>query len=251
MKSQSRLLSTYCICLLLVGAIFSCSGDSKARNEEVLKTLNDLQIQNDSLHAGNAGLFNEMSNRLVVNPKNLQIRIYYDYGVMTSHLAKTYRDQLEKMKVDLIAKVDDVEGSIAEERLKDPTKIKNKGNVINTDLFFNTPGPYNAADKAGGLKLLTIDLEEKFVELIDLVEAGFHDSILTSQEINETRNSLKLLDMPGEGKEWEKQHFSKKSQLSCIAEISQLQLNASKAEMAVLLYLSKKMDVAINGAVVE
>ncbi len=111
-----------------------------------------LNQQNGVLVSKNSGTYNELSQQVLLNPKDPKYKQAEANANQLSQYVRDMVDYIEKTKVELLVNVDGVDEATAKELIEDPFRVNKKDDYDMPTNFFGTGEPPGDKGRANELK---------------------------------------------------------------------------------------------------
>ena len=226
---------------LVLTALLALNVSKEILNAFVVINMGLLQ-QKASLEHKNNAVLTDFSNQKIIDSTNTRLQFLDEQAIYIKGISDDLTKEIEKMKVDLVAKVDEIDSSKAQDVVKNPMKVDRKDDYDGPTNFFGTDKSPGTVGKAHDLKLKINAFREKCMVIVDKVLA---DTLYASTrkairaEITQKLDIL-LTNDPKDNKEypsWEMQYFYHLPLSAALTELTKWQNFVEGAEGDILSFL--------------
>jgi gliding motility-associated protein GldM len=224
---------------LVLTAILALNVSKEVLDAFVVINMGLLQ-QKASLESKNTAMLNQFSTQLVVDSNNSRLKFLNEEAINVTHLSDELSDEIEKMKVDLVVKVDKVDESKAKDVIQNPMKVDKKDDYDGPTRYFGTDNPPGQNGKANQLKLKLNDFRNKCLSIVDkvLVNSPNGNKMDLKKDIEKKLDLLLTKDPTSkEYPTWEMQYFYHLPLSAALTELTKWQNFVKGAELDMLSFL--------------
>lgn len=200
--------------------------------------------QKESLENKNTAMLNQFSTQLLVDSSNSRLKFLNQQALEVTKMSDELSEDIEKMKIDLVIKVDKVDPLKAVDVVNNPMKVDRKDDYDGPTHYFGTSNPPGQNGKASELKKKLNVFREKCLSIVDkvLANAGSNKQSLKK----DIEKKLDLLLTKDEGSKeyptWEMQYFYHLPLSAALTELTKWQNFVKGAELDMLSFLWEEIS---------
>jgi gliding motility-associated protein GldM len=231
---------------LVLTALLALNVAKEVLNAFVIINMGLLQ-QKESIEHKNEAILTEFSNQRIIDSANTRLQFLDSQAIYINRLSGDLISDIEKMKVEMVVKVDKVNETKALDLVKNPMKVDRKDDYDGPTRFFGTNNPPGATGRAHDLKIKINEFRKNCITVVDKVleDPMYNTSrVQIKAEISSELNIL-LTNDPKDNKEyptWEMQYFYHLPLSAALTELTKWQNFVEGAESDMLNFLWKEIS---------
>jgi gliding motility-associated protein GldM len=231
---------------LVLTALLALNVAKEVLNAFVIINMGLLQ-QKESIEHKNEAILTEFSNQRIIDSANTRLQFLDSQAIYINRISGELISDIEKMKVEMVVKVDKVNETKALDLVKNPMKVDRKDDYDGPTRFFGTNNPPGATGRAHDLKIKINEFRKSCITVVDKVleDPMYNTSrVQIKAEISSELNIL-LTNDPKDNKEyptWEMQYFYHLPLSAALTELTKWQNFVEGAESDMLNFLWKEIS---------
>lgn len=223
---------------LVLTALLALNVSKEILNAFVVINMGLLQ-QKESLNDKNNAVLNDFVNQKKIDSTNKRLAFLNEKAIYVKGISDELSNYIEKMKIDLVVKVDDVDETKAKDVINNPVKVDRKDDYDGPTRYFGTDEAPGTAGTAHDLKLKINDFRDKCLKLVDLVLDTNSRKVELKKEVSK-KLAILLTEDPKDNKDyptWEMQYFYHLPLSAALTELTKWQNFVKGAEGDMLNFL--------------